>query len=481
MPSFRSTLFVVGLLLLALAVAMLVPAAVDGAVGNANWIAFAVSSGITAVIGVIFTVGARSPTYRIRIREAFLITAITWTALALFAALPFMFLDSGISVADAVFEAMSGLTTTGSTVMVGLDGMPPGILLWRSILQWIGGVGIIVMAIMILPFLRVGGMQLFRTESSDRSEKIVSRPIHLAVWIGTVYLSLTAVCALAYGIAGMSPFDALNHAMTTLATGGYSTHDASFNHFPQPAIHWIGTLFMATGALPFVLYIKSLKGHWLALLRDQQVRGFFVLLTAAVAGLTAWLWLDDMPLLNALRQAAFNVTSIITTTGFANADYGAWGALPAGIFLLLTFMGGCTGSTSGGIKMFRHQIIMLMTREQLSRLVFPRIVFARRYNGGRVSDDIVPSVVAFLAAYLIATAAIAVGLTAFGLDLITSFSGAATAISNVGPGLGPIIGPAGNFAALPDGAKWLLSFGMLLGRLELFTVLVILTPAFWRA
>ena len=357
----------------------------------------------------------------------------------------------------------------------------PGILLWRSILQWIGGVGIVVMAIMILPLLSVGGMQLFRSESSDRSEKIVAHPFYLASSIVAVYVVLTAACALGYELAGMSFFDAINHAMTTLSTGGYSTHDASMSFFNQPAIHWVAIVFMAAGSLPFVLYIKSVKGDWLALFRDQQVRGFFTMVVVAAIFLTVWLYLKHWPLLSAIRQAMFNVTSIVTTTGYASDDYTTWGPLPVSVFLILTFLGGCTGSTAGAIKVFRLQIMLLMTREQLWRLLLPSIIFPRRYNGERVSDDIIPSVVAFLAAYIVVTAVITLCLSAFGLDLVTSISATATAIGNVGPGLGHIVGPSGNFASLPDGAKWLLTLAMMLGRLELFTVLVILTPAFWRA
>ncbi|MEQ8195052.1 MAG: potassium transporter TrkG, partial [Rhodospirillales bacterium] len=300
-------------------------------------------------------------------------------------------------------------------------------------------------------------------------------------YIGGVYVGLTAACAAAYAVAGMSAFDAVNHAMTTLSTGGYSTHDASFGHFKEPAIPLIGTFFMASGALPFVLYIKSLKGNWGALWRDEQVRGFLKLIAFATLGMAGWLCVvDGVAILEAIEMAVFNVTSVVTTTGYASADYGTWGAFPVGIFLLLTFLGGCTGSTSGAIKVFRHQVMYLMMRRQIKLFTFPRGVFPTRYNGTTLSDDIVPSVIAFIAAFFAAVGLLTLALCFLNLDLVTSFSGAATAIANVGPGLGPIIGPSGNFAPLPDTAKWLLALGMLLGRLEIFTVLVVFTPAFWR-
>lgn len=480
MPNLRPIYFVVGALLLVLALLMILPALVELAFDSREWRSFVASAFITGFCGGALVLVGRGEIVHFGIREGFLLTNACWIAMAGFAALP-LSLRGDLGYVDAFFETISGLTTTGATVLVGLDDRPPGVLVWRSLLQWIGGVGIVLMAILILPFLRVGGMQLFRAESSDRSEKVVPRPFQLAVHIGWIYLLLTAACAVAYAAAGMSLFDAVNHAMTTVATAGYSTHDASLGHFRDPAVHWVGIVFMASGALPFVLYINALRGNWWSLWADQQVRGFFRLIVLVSIVLAAWLWLaNGETLADAIRLAAFNVTSIITTTGYSSADYAAWGGFPVGLFLLLIFVGGCTGSTSGAIKIFRHQVLILMAHEQLRRLVLPHGSFPRRYNRAHVPDDIIPSVLAFLAAYVIAVFVLTLGLSAHGLDLVTSFSGAASAISNVGPALGPIIGPAGSYASLPDGAKWLLSLGMLLGRLELFTVLVIFMPTFWR-
>ena len=480
MTDFRPIELVVGYLLLGLGSLMAATALVDVAVGEGEWQAFILSAAITGFTGGGLALSGRGARLELGVREAFMLTTSCWLAVGTFAAFPF-YLRAEFSYADAVFEAISGLTTTGSTVLVGLDTLPPGVLVWRSLLQWIGGIGIVAMAVLILPFLRVGGMQLFATESSSRTEKISARPIQIALHIVRVYLILTVGCAIAYGVAGMTAFDAVNHAMTTVSTGGYSTHDASLGYYPQPALHWIAAFFMAAGALPFVLYIKALNGDWRSLLRDQQVHGFLLLLVLCSLLITAWLALSEgLGLANSLRLAVFNVVSVATTTGYATADYTAWGSFPTGAFLLLIFAGGCTGSTSGAIKTFRYQILLLMAHEQLRRLVMPHAAFRRRYNGQHVPEDIIPSVLAFLAVYLISTCVLALGLGALGLDLVTSLSGAATAIGNVGPGIGPLIGPAGNFAALPDAAKWLLSAGMLLGRLELFTVLVLFTPFFWR-
>lgn len=480
MPDFRSVLQAVGYLLIAFSAVTLVPLIPDAVNGGGDWPFFLEAAAAELFVGGAMALGTHGHVFRLRVREAFLLTTGAWFAISAFAAMP-LFMRGGMSYTDAFFEAISGLTTTGSTVLTALDTMDPALLFWRSLLQWIGGVGIVVMAIMVLPFLRVGGMQLFQAESLDRPDRTVAQPIRLATYILTIYAGLTAVCALAYGIAGMSAFDALNHAMTTLSTGGYSTHDASLGYFTQPAIPWIGTFFMIAGALPFVLYIKGLRGDWSALWHDQQVRGFIKLVVGVTAALTLWLRLHGSGLGTAIKLAAFNVTSIVSTTGFASADYAAWGAFPAGAFLLLTFLGGCTGSTSGSVKMFRHQVMLLMAREQMSRLISPHAVVSHRYNGRRIPDEIFPSVVMFLAVFVAVIGAVTLALSLFGLDLITSFSGAATAIANVGPGLGPIIGPSGTFASLPDGAKWVLAVGMLLGRLELFTVLVIFTPMFWRS
>jgi trk/ktr system potassium uptake protein len=480
MSDLRPIELVLGLLLLGLASLMMATALVDLAVGVGEWQAFVVSAAITGFTGAGLALAGRGGRLELKLRQAFLLTTVCWLTVGGFGALPF-YLRAEFSYTDAIFEAISGLTTTGSTVLVGLDTLPPGVLIWRSLLQWIGGVGIVAMAVLILPFLRVGGMQLFATESSAQTEKVLARPFQVATHIVKVYLILTASCAVAYTLAGMTPFDAINHAMTTLSTGGYSTHDASFGFYQKPALHWLSALFMAAGAMPFVLYIKAMKGDWRSFFHDQQIRGFLLLLVLASLAIAAWLKLSEgMALANALRLAVFSVVSVVTTTGFTCTDYTAWGTFPIGAFLLLTFAGGCTGSTSGAIKMFRYQILLLMAHEQLRRLVMPHATFRRRYNGQHLPEDIIPSVLAFLAVYLTSICVLSLGLGAFGLDLVTSVSGAATAIGNVGPGLGPVIGPSGNFATLPDGAKWLLTAGMLLGRLELFTVLVLFTPFFWR-
>jgi trk system potassium uptake protein TrkH len=383
--------------------------------------------------------------------------------------------------ADSFFESVSGLTTTGSTVISLLDTRPAGILLWRAILHWLGGIGIIAMAIAVLPMLRVGGMQLFRLESSDRSEKVMPRATQFASAILKVYLSLSVICTVAYWIAGMSFFDAICHMMATLSTGGFSTSDQSVAKFDSPLIDMLVSFFMLLGALTFPLYITALQGRASVLWKNEQTRGFLAFIAVLVISLTLWQWLvNAMPPFTALRYVIFSVISIITTTGFADTDYSLWGGFPVAVFFFLTFVGGCTGSTTGGIKIFRFQVLYAVAKSQLRRLLQPHGVFVPMYQKREINETVALSVLTFIFIYMLSFALLSVALGLFDLDFVTATSSAATAIGNVGPGLGDIVGPAGNFATIPDGAKLLLAFGMLLGRLEFMALLVVLTPWFWR-
>lgn len=479
--SFRPIFVINGLLLLILAVTMLIPACVDLYTGSSDWIVFVVSAAITASVGGALYLAAHGEKLRIAVRTGFLLTTSCWVFLSVFAAIPFVLSELQLSFVDAFFESVSGITTTGSTVIRGLDDLPAGILLWRSLLQWMGGVGIIVVALAVMPMLQIGGMQLFRTESSDNSEKVLPRLTEIASSIGMVYVFLTAACSLAFFLAGMNWFDAIAHAMTTVATGGFSTHDASLGYFDSATIEMITVVFMLGSALPFVLYLKMLQGKSGALFKDSQVRWFLTIVFFSVTAVLANLiFLHDQDPEYAARHAIFNVVSVITGTGYASADYGGWGAFAVGLIFFLMFVGGCAGSTTCGIKVFRLQVLYATCKVQLNRLLHPNGVFISYYNGKRMPDDVPAAVLSFFFLYAICFAVLALSLKVFNLDFVTAFSGAATAISNVGPGLGDIIGPAGTFTDLQDGAKWILAIGMLLGRLELFTVLVLFVPAFWR-
>lgn len=480
MIDFRPVLFVLGILVSMLGVAMLVPAAVDVLTGSSNWKAFVGSCALAIFLGGTLILANRGKISDLNVRQTFVMTTASWVVLAAVAALPLYFADLDLSYTDAFFEAMSGITTTGSTVIAGLDTAPRGLLMWRALLQWLGGIGIIVMAIAILPMLRVGGMQLFRTEASDSTEKALPRATQLAIFIGLVYLGLTVICVLALVVAGMSAFDAVAHAMTTIATGGFSTSDQSVGHFDNAAVDWIIVMFMIIGSLPFVLYLEAVRRRPGLLVRDSQVHTFLAILIVAIVAVAGWQWLDGVNPGSAIRYSAFNVISIITGTGYSTANYGLWGSFPAAAFLVFMFIGGCAGSTSCGIKVFRYQVLFQTARLQVNRVWQPHAVVVPSYNGRPIPDSVMDAVMTFVFVFALIFGVMTAALTLMGLDFLTAISGAGAAIANVGPGLGDVIGPTGTFAPLPDAAKWLLAAGMLLGRLELLTVLVLFTPAFWR-
>jgi trk system potassium uptake protein TrkH len=481
LPTLRIIGFLIGIFLITLAVSMAIPVLTlvfYDRTGDIN--AFVWSSLITFVAGLALVIPGRPEQVHLRPRDMYLLTVSSWIIVGIFAALPFLFTQH-ISFTDAWFESMSGITATGATVLSGLDSMSPGILIWRSLLHWLGGIGFIGMAVAILPLLRIGGMRLFQTESSDRSEKVLPRSHMVAKYIVIIYVGFTLLGSLAFWAAGMSLFDAVNHAMSAIATGGFSTSDQSLAKWHQPAVHWVAVVVMILGSLPFMLYVSTLRGHRKALIKDEQVRGFLGLLVATWLVLGTWYWLTtELHWLEALRHVAVNTTSILTTTGFALGDYSLWGNFSLMLFFYLGFIGGCSGSTAGGIKIFRFQVAYILLKANLQQLVHPRAVIKQVYNGHRLDDDIVRSILTFSFFFTIIICAIALGLSLLGLDWITALTGAAATVSGVGPGLGEIIGPAGNFSSLPDGAKWLLTLGMLLGRLEILTVLVLVTPYFWR-
>ena len=479
-PTIRIIAFINGIFLITLAVGMLVPMLTLLIFERHHELnSFLWSSLITVIAGLAMVAQGRPQNTQLRPRDMYMLTTASWLIVCVFAALP-MTLIHHISYTDAFFETMSGITTTGSTVLSGLDTASPGLLIWRSMLQWLGGIGFIGMAVAILPLLRVGGMRLFQTESSDWGEKVMPRSHMAAKYIISIFVAFTLFGILAYWLSGMSWFDAINHSMTSIATGGYSTSYSSMGKF-GPASHWVAIVLMILGALPFTLYVTSIRGNRKALLKDEQVRGFLGLLVITCLMFSIWLWLhSDHDYFDALRIVTLNVVSVVTTTGFALGDYSLWGDFAVMMFFYLTFVGGCSGSTTGGLKIFRFQVAYTLLRSGLTQLVHPRAVIKQQYNGHNLDEDIVRSILTFSFFFTVTIGAIALGLTLIGLDWMTALTGAATAVCNVGPGLGPIIGPAGNFSTLPDAAKWLLSLGMLLGRLEILTVLVLVTRAFWR-
>ena len=477
---FSPVLYICGMITMIMAGLMLIPALYAFIYQQPELYDFIFSALVTALVGLIMISLFNVPQIALSPRQLYLLTGSSWLVLSLSSALPFIFSHHPMSLTNAVFEAVSGVTTTGSTVMTNLQSIPKPILLWRSLLQWIGGLGVIGMAVTVLPFLRIGGMKLFQTESSDWSEKTIPRFQQFAKMLLAVYLAFTLLCAFCYWLAGMNSFDAINHAMTTISTGGYATDDRSMARFGS-AVLWISVVFMLLSGVPFILYIRVLVQRSLARLWDQQVIAFLAITLLTSLLLACQLIISrDMPAGEAITHSTFNIVSIITTTGFASADYTLWGEFSVALFFLASFVGGCSGSTTGGMKIFRFQLSYLYLRDQLRKLVHPRGVFAIRYNTKLVEHDIIASAAAFSFMFFVSFGSVTLLLTALGLDFHTSISGAITALANVGPGLGDIIGPSGNFATLPDAAKWILSAAMILGRLELFTVIILFSPVFWR-
>jgi trk system potassium uptake protein TrkH len=470
-----------GWICLAVGAAQGVMALFSLAVGDGMAEVFAATGAITVVFGgaCVLTTSGRS--FELRFRDAALLTVVSWFVVPAFGGLPLLAEPADLSVVDAYFEFVSGMTTTGSTVMSGLDTMPQSILLWRSTGQWIGGIGIIGLAIVILPFLKVGGMQLFRLESSDRSDKGMARTREIASAVGRVYVLLTLACFMTYWLLGMSAFDALNHALTTLPTAGYSTHDASFGYFNSPALEWAGTVFMIAGALPFLAYLQFARRGSLWDRVEPQIPTFLLILAVTTLAFAVWLTITQgIDFGFALTKTAFNTTSVVTTTGYASIDYLQWGAFAAAWFFMLTFVGGCAGSTAGGPKIFRHQVMFRLIGQHIRKTIHPHAIVPLRYGTRTLSDEQIWSVGTFMFMYFAAFAVIAVLLALIGLDAATAISGAATAIGNVGPGISAAIGPAGNFSALPDAAKLVLTVAMIMGRLEILSILLLLMPSFYR-
>ena len=474
--------YVIGLLVALLGAAMALPMLIDLAAGDAHWLVFLEAGLITILIGGLTALTcANGVGEGLTIQQTFLLTTGVWVALPIFGALPLMFGVPHLSFTDAFFEAMSGLTTTGSTVISGLEALPPGILMWRGILQWLGGIGIIVVAMVFLPELRVGGMQIFRSEGFDTMGKILPRATEISSRISVIYIGLTMACALAYSATGLSPFDATVHAMTTVATGGFANYDDSFGVFGAGAMY-VCVIFMALAALPFVRFVQLSAGHAQPLLRDSQIRGFFATLIALVLLLTLWqVARSPESGEEAFRHTLFNTTSLLTGTGYASTDYMAWGGFPIAVLFFTGLIGGCAGSTACSIKIFRYQLLFASIRVQLQRIRSPHGVFTPRYEGRAVGPDVLSSVMSFFVFFTVTLGITSWALAMTGLDLTTSVSGAAAALANIGPGLGEIIGPAGNFGTLGPTAKWILAIAMLIGRLELLAVYAILTIGFWRA
>ena len=442
---------------------------------------FVSASIITIVFGVLFFLSNLDHDKSIDLPQAFILTALSWLSIATFGSLPFIFSELNLNFTDAFFESMSGITTTGSTILTDLDNSPKGILLWRAILQWLGGIGIILMAITLMPIMNIGGMQLFKISSNDNAEKILPKSKEVSFRLIIVYSLLTFVCAIFYKLFGMSYFDSLTHSMTTIATGGFSNYNNSIGYFNSTLIEINAIIFIILGSIPFISYIKYLNGDKKVFYKDAQINFFIKTIVISVLIIFTFLIFNnsDSGLL-LFRHVIFNVVSILTGTGYVTTNYSDWGGFPLIFFLILMFIGGCAGSTACGLKIFRIHILYKFFVMQLKKFIYPRGVFVLKYGDNLLNDKFISSIISFVFLYIVIFFLITALLSISGLDFITAISGAATSISNVGPGLGGMIGPNGNFSILPDFSKWILSAGMILGRLELFAIIVLFIPSFWR-
>ena len=477
----KTVFFAIGLLLIILGAFMLIPFFVQFIYDEKNN-TFLLSASVTAFIGTLLVLTNLEENKKLNLQQAFLLTTLSWLGIAIFGCLPFLLSNLNLSLVDAFFESMSGITTTGSTIITNLDDAPKSILIWRAILQWLGGIGVIVMAITILPLLNIGGMQLFRMESSDTTEKILPKTREITLIISIIYLALTFTCGISYWAVGMNIFDSIAHSMTTIATGGFSTYSGSIGHFQNPRIEIISIIFIVLGSIPFIAYLKFVKGDKKIFLKDAQIKGLIYILIISILLMFLYLMLSnkEYSFSENLRISTFNVVSVLSGTGYVTADFSSWGNFPLIFFLFLMFIGGCAGSTTCGIKIFRFQILSHFIINQIKKLVYPHGVFSIKYNNEKINDTFIYSIITFIFLYFFIFFILAALLSVNGLDFITAISGSASAISNVGPGLGDIIGPNGNFSDLPNFSKLSLSLGMLLGRLELFAVLVLFFPSFWK-
>lgn len=478
--NYKPVFYVNGILLLVIAAAMCAPLGIDLYDANDDWKVFASAQAVTGFAGLALVIMNRQEKFRIGVRETFLLTCVGWVFLAAFGALPFHFSQAKMSYSGAFFEAMSAITTTGSTAIIGLDSLPRGILLWRFMLLWIGGIGFLIIALAVFPMLQISGMQIFKTQSFQ-IEKIMPSASQMAAFICSIYAGMTIFAAFALYFAGMNTFDAICHAMAAISTGGISTHDAAVAWFNSPLIEMILVFVMILGGLPFVLHLRLMKGDARAMWKDSQVRIFAYILAGMTLAITLWLvQTEKMAFLQAFRTSLFFSTSYLTTTGFINGDHSHWGQFAIGLGFLAGFLGSCSGSTSGGIKLFRLQILFLTLRQQLAKLISPHGVYPVRYNGKPVEVSLQASVAGFFFIYIMSWLVIGVALQLTGLDFSTAFSGALAAISNTGVGIGNVIGPSGNFANLPTSSVWIFSFAMLFGRIEFLTLLVLFMPHFWK-
>ncbi len=480
MSNYKTVFYTLGMLQIILGIFMFVPI-IAQLLFDQFTSAFLISSIITIIFGSLFIISNLSHEKKISLQGAFILTALAWISIAIFGSLPFYFSSLNLSFTDSFFESMSGITTTGSTIITNLNDAPKAILLWRALLQWLGGIGIIIMAITLMPIMNVGGMQLFKISSIDTSEKILPKSKQISLRLFLIYSILTVTCGIFYKIFGMDYFDSLTHSMTTLATGGFSNYNESIGFFENKYIELTSMIFILSGSIPFIAYIKFLSGDKNIFIKDSQIKAFFKVVFISILIMLIYLILfKNKSFSTDIIDISFNIISILTGTGYVTTNFDDWGNFPLIFFLFLMFIGGCAGSTACGIKIFRFQLLIHFISNQLKKIIYPRGIFIIKYDEKNIDDKFIASVISFIFLYISIFFIITLLLSSTGLDFLTSVSAAATSISNVGPGLGEMIGPNGNFYELSIFSKWILCAGMILGRLELFAILILFLPSFWR-
>jgi trk system potassium uptake protein TrkH len=461
---------------------MLIAASYDMYITSNNWSYFLTSGIVSLFIGISLFLSNRCEVKSISMRQGYLLTTLSWSMFAVLGALPFYISGSTEHFYDAVFEAMSGITATGATIFKDVESLPDAILLWRSLLNAMGGIGIIIFAVALLPFLGIGGMQIFQRENSDINDKFMPKFHYIAKRIIIVYLFFGTACTVCLHSAGMGWFDAINHAMATTATAGFSTKNASIAFFDSIEIELIISLFMITSSLPMTFYIVLLNNRFRSSIRTEQIYTFLKILAVYIAGMSVWLIYNGVytNIWTALRYASFNIVSTVTTTGFASADFLKWGAISGSVFLFFSLTGGCTGSTSGSVKIFRWQVIWAYLKQSLILATDPNRVVPVKIKNHVVDNSVISSVIIFVGLFFSTILILTVLLAVSGLDFDTSLSSVIACITNTGPGTTDLIGPFGNYASFTIFEKNVLTAAMLLGRLEILTVWVVFTKNFWR-
>lgn len=481
MIDIRPVAYVIGRILVVLAILMVAPAIIDWRAGDPNGIAFAQCAMITGVVGgalSLATVNALGTS--MDTRQAYLLTAAIWFMVPAFGALPFYLGAPGLMVSQAYFEAVSGITTTGATVIVGLDNLPTGMNLWRGMLNWLGGLGIAFIAMIFLPLMRIGGMQFFRTEGFDTFGKALPRATDIARQLLVVYVGLTAICIATYAAVGMTALDAVVNGFATIATGGFSPSDISFSKYPG-AGEYFGALFMFLASLSYIRYVQLVNGAALPLWQDLQARAYLRWLLGAVAMVAAWqIVTTDMAVEPAFREALFNLTSIMSGTGFFSGSFGGWGAFSMVIAFVVGLIGGCSGSSSGALTVFRVQVAMAALQREIRRISNPSSIDPVKYAGRTVEDDVLNALIMFVSSYILIIGVLSVAMTLVGVDPVSSIFAVWQAIGNIGYGYGPLVARTGTFVDFPVAALWIMTLAMILGRLGLLAILVLVLPAFWR-